>query len=98
MQSISLAGVASYLPEKIVENDFFGEAITSNKNKMFSGVIKRRHVAEHETAVDMIENAAKKLIDTLNLNLSENKKNFICEIEDLKAAVWSIEKKEIHII
>jgi hypothetical protein len=28
----------------------------------------------------------------------KNKKNLICETEDLKASIWSIEKKEINII
>lgn len=68
MQTISLSAVASYLPEKIVENDFFGDMTKFNKNRMFEGVLRRRHVAQDETAVDMIEKAAKKLFEKTNLN------------------------------
>jgi 3-oxoacyl-[acyl-carrier-protein] synthase III len=68
MQVISLLATASYLPEKIVENDFFGDETKFNKNKMFAGVKKRRHVAADEKASGMIEKAATKLIQKMNLD------------------------------
>lgn len=68
MQPISLLATASYLPEKIIENDFFGDVKNLNKNVMFSGVKKRRHVSPGETAASMIEKAGIKLIQEMNLN------------------------------
>ena len=65
--TISLAGVASYLPEKIVENDFFGDPDAA-RPAMFKGARRRHHVADGETAVDMIERATRKLFDRLNLD------------------------------
>lgn len=66
-QPISLAGVASYLPETIVENDFFGDP-DAPRPAMFKGARRRHHVAPGETAVDMIERATRKLFDRLNLD------------------------------
>jgi 3-oxoacyl-[acyl-carrier-protein] synthase-3 len=65
--NISLAGTASYLPEKVVENDFFGDP-DSARPAMFKGARLRHHVAEGQTAVDMIERATRKLFDRLNLD------------------------------
>lgn len=67
MQNISLMGVASYMPPNIVENDFFKHDAT-NVDRMFKGVVRRRHVSMDETADSMIEKAANKLIQQLNLN------------------------------
>jgi 3-oxoacyl-[acyl-carrier-protein] synthase III len=69
--TISLAGTASYLPEKIVENDFFGDPALP-RSPMFKGARLRHHVAEGETAVDMIERATRKLFDRLNLDPAKN--------------------------
>ncbi|MGK5081971.1 3-oxoacyl-[acyl-carrier-protein] synthase III C-terminal domain-containing protein [Bdellovibrionota bacterium FG-1] len=65
---MSLAGVASFLPETIIENEFFGEAIKTTKQKMFLGVQRRRHVQRNETAASMIHQASSKLIEKLNLD------------------------------
>jgi 3-oxoacyl-[acyl-carrier-protein] synthase III len=67
LATVSLAGVASYLPEKIVENDFFGDP-DAPRPAMFKGARLRHHVAPGETAVDMIERATRKLFDRLNLD------------------------------
>jgi 3-oxoacyl-[acyl-carrier-protein] synthase-3 len=67
MITVSLAGTASYLPEKIVENDFFGDP-DAPRSAMFKGARLRHHVAEGETAVEMIEKATHKLFDRLNLD------------------------------
>jgi 3-oxoacyl-[acyl-carrier-protein] synthase-3 len=66
MQVVSLVGTASYLPEKVVDNDFFGDASTP-RSAMFKGARLRHHVAEGETAVDMIERASRKLFERLNV-------------------------------
>jgi 3-oxoacyl-[acyl-carrier-protein] synthase-3 len=66
MEQISLLGVASYLPERVVGNDFFA-AGTSVRRGMFTAPTTRHHVAPGETAADMIERASKRLIERLNL-------------------------------
>ena len=60
MRTISLMGVASYLPERVVHNEFFGAAAA--KRGMFTVPTARRHVASRETAADMIERAGNKLL------------------------------------
>jgi 3-oxoacyl-[acyl-carrier-protein] synthase-3 len=60
MTAISLLGAASYMPETVVENLFFG--IDERRARgMFKGSKYRRHVAPGETAVSMITTAAGKL-------------------------------------
>jgi 3-oxoacyl-[acyl-carrier-protein] synthase-3 len=66
-RTISLAGTASYLPEKIVDNDFFGDEDTP-RAAMFRGAKARHHVAEGETAPEMMEKASRTLLDRLNLD------------------------------
>lgn len=66
-QPISLMGVASYLPEKIVTNDFFAPGAAGRRG-MFTAPTYRRHVAPDETAASMIERAAKRLMDELALD------------------------------
>jgi 3-oxoacyl-[acyl-carrier-protein] synthase-3 len=61
MKTVSLLGVASYLPERVVTNDFFAEGAAARKG-MFTAPTTRRHVGPGESASDMIEHAAKKLI------------------------------------
>jgi 3-oxoacyl-[acyl-carrier-protein] synthase III len=68
MKPISLSATASYLPQKIIENDFFESYTSAVKNKMFAGVTRRRHVAQEETAASMIKNAADKLIKKTAIN------------------------------
>jgi 3-oxoacyl-[acyl-carrier-protein] synthase-3 len=53
------------MPEKVVDRSFFSGA--TSKGGMFRGPEKRHHVAEGETAADMIEKAAGRLIDRLGL-------------------------------
>ncbi len=68
---ISLAGTASYLPENVVGNDFFGDEDTP-RAAMFRGAKSRHHVAEGETAPEMMEKATRKLFDRLNLDPSRD--------------------------
>ena len=63
-QPISLIATASYLPENVVDRSFFGE---SKGGGIFRAPKERRHVAEGETAVDMLERATGKLVDRLGL-------------------------------
>lgn len=64
MKPLSLIGTAGYLPENVVDCSFFGEG---SKSGMFRGPKARHHVAEGETAVDMIERATTTLADRLGL-------------------------------
>lgn len=66
-EPISLMGVASYLPEKIVTNDFFAPGAAARRG-MFTAPTYRRHVAPDETAASMIERAAKRLLSELALD------------------------------
>lgn len=72
MNTISLAGTASYLPENIVENDFFGDELKTTTNKMFLGVQQRRHARRDETAAEMIQRASAKLFEELNLDSTKD--------------------------
>jgi 3-oxoacyl-[acyl-carrier-protein] synthase-3 len=67
--AISLVGTASYLPEAIIDNAFFGGENRATSG-MFKGSRHRRHVAPGETAVSMIEKAGTKLRDRLGFNPS----------------------------
>jgi 3-oxoacyl-[acyl-carrier-protein] synthase-3 len=67
MKPISLLGVASYLPETVVNLDFFAPGAAARRG-MFTAPKTRRHVHRDETAVDMIERASRRLVDELNLN------------------------------
>src|SRR5262252_3832011 len=66
MEPISLLGVASYLPECVVTNEFFAEG-TAARRGMFTAPSTRRHVATYESAADMVERAGHRLIEQLNL-------------------------------
>jgi len=71
MKPISLMGVASNMPEKIVRNDFFAgaeEAGSGQAKHMFFSPTERRHVTRDESAVDLIERAARKLASKLSLD------------------------------
>ena len=61
MTEVSLLGVASYLPERTVGNDYFGPG-TSERRGMFTAPSSRHQVAEGETAADMIVRATERLL------------------------------------
>ncbi len=71
MKMVSLIGAASYLPRRVVDNDFFQEG-EERAHVMFRGVKQRHHVSRDETAGAMIGHAARKLADRLNLNLQKD--------------------------
>ncbi len=70
MRHVSLIGAKSYLPEKIVHNDFFycDEVDEDKIPGMFNGVKTRRHISKHETPDYMATIAIEELINNLNLN------------------------------
>lgn len=67
MKTVSLMGVASYLPEKVVTNDFFAPGAAARRG-MFKAPATRRHVGPNESAAEMIERAARRLIANLALD------------------------------
>ena len=61
MTAISLLGVASYLPARVVANDFFAGR-TPARRGMFTAPETRRHVPRDLPAAEMIANAASVLL------------------------------------
>ena len=73
MRPVSLVGVASYMPEKIVGNDFFQDGDDdADVPLMFRGIKQRHHVARDESASSMIAKASRRLAENLNLDLSRD--------------------------
>jgi 3-oxoacyl-[acyl-carrier-protein] synthase-3 len=64
---ISLVGAASYLPERVIGNDYFA-AGTAARRGMFTAPTTRRHVTPDDTPTTMIERATSRLVDKLHLN------------------------------
>ncbi|HEX5101246.1 MAG TPA: 3-oxoacyl-[acyl-carrier-protein] synthase III C-terminal domain-containing protein [Polyangiaceae bacterium] len=71
MKTVSLLGVASYLPERVVTNDFFAAGAATRKG-MFTAPTTRRHVAPGESAADMIEKAATRLLAEQRLRAADD--------------------------
>src|SRR5690242_12975573 len=67
MPQISLLAVSSYLPERVVDNGFLAQGTAARKG-MFTAPSTRRHVSPQESAVDMIEQAARQLIERQGLD------------------------------
>jgi 3-oxoacyl-[acyl-carrier-protein] synthase III len=67
VKTVSLLGVASYFPERIVTNDFFAPGAAARKG-MFTAPTTRRHVAPDQSAAEMIERAATRLIAEQHLH------------------------------
>lgn len=65
--NLSLFGVASYLPERVVTNDFFAPGAATRRG-MFTAPTTRRHVGPNESAAEMIERASARLFERLSLN------------------------------
>jgi len=72
MKTISVVGAASYLPQRVVDNAFFEQSEEQQPHAMFRGVKQRHHVTRNETSDAMIVEAARKLADRLNLNLTRD--------------------------
>ncbi|WBB77869.1 3-oxoacyl-ACP synthase [Micromonospora sp. WMMD882] len=64
MNPVSLVDVGSYLPQQRVTTDFYGgDDDALRQNIMFRSPRYRRHVAPDEDAVDMIERAARPVLE-----------------------------------
>lgn len=72
MKTVSLIGAASYMPRRVVDNDFFQDNPEEREHVMFRGVKQRHHASKDETAQVMIVHAARKLADRLNLDLGKD--------------------------
>lgn len=72
MNSVSLVGAASYLPENIVGNEFFATTDEQADHPMFKGTQFRRHVNQSDTIVSMIEAATSKLSKQLNTEVCKH--------------------------
>jgi 3-oxoacyl-[acyl-carrier-protein] synthase III len=70
-KTVSLLGVASYLPERVVTNEFFAPG-ASGRRGMFTAPTTRRHVGRDETAAEMITRASTRLCDELRLNAAHD--------------------------
>jgi 3-oxoacyl-[acyl-carrier-protein] synthase-3 len=66
-KTVSLMGVASYLPEKVVTNEFFAPGAGTRRG-MFTAPTTRRHVGRDETAAEMITKASSRLFAKLKLD------------------------------
>jgi len=64
--NVSLLGVASYLPERIVTNESFAPGASARRG-MFTAPTSRRNVRPDETAAEMIRRASTRLLEKLDL-------------------------------
>src|SRR5438105_15188867 len=71
MKTVSLLGVASYLPEQAVRTDSFAPGAAGRRG-MFTAPTTRRHVRRDESAATMIEGAATRLTGQLGLNAARD--------------------------
>jgi 3-oxoacyl-[acyl-carrier-protein] synthase-3 len=69
--AVSLLGTASYLPARVVGNDYFGLDTSAARGAMFRGSKLRHHVAEDETATSMITTASQRLGARLGFDMSK---------------------------
>ena len=74
MTAVSLVGVASFMPERIVDNDFFRAARRAHHDgeiasggQMFHGPKLRRHVKDGEGPVEMIARATQTLRERIDM-------------------------------
>ncbi|OUS26135.1 hypothetical protein A9Q99_19350 [Gammaproteobacteria bacterium 45_16_T64] len=72
MQTMSLVGAASFLPETIVDNDHFMKASGVKRHPMFRGTKLRRHMQPTESATTMAVAAISSLGEKLNLDLAKD--------------------------
>jgi 3-oxoacyl-[acyl-carrier-protein] synthase III len=66
---LSLIGTASYLPERVVDNEFFARAQgEASSSPMFRGSKHRHHLGPEQSAVDMFVHATEKLAARHNID------------------------------
>lgn len=56
------------MPEKVVQNDFFGDGVNNTNNKMFAGSSERRHMENEDQASDHMLVCVQQLIEKHGLN------------------------------
>ncbi len=79
MTPVSLAGTASYLPDRIVPNEFFGDN-TKRRRAMFRGSKQRHHANAEETPAVMIQRATERLCDRLALDPAKDFDLLLCNV------------------
>lgn len=72
MTPVSLTGAASYMPDTVVDNEFFKAASGVERHPMFRGTKYRHHMAAGETAADMAVTAIGRLQEKLSLDLDRD--------------------------
>lgn len=76
MQLVSIEDFGSYLPENVVDRDFFGDPDAAPDpladNPLLRAPDTRHHVAPEERAAEMIEKAARPMFDRLGLDPTGN--------------------------
>lgn len=72
MQAMSVIGAASYMPEKVVDNDFFKLASGVQRHPMFRGTRLRHHLSGDESAASIAVGAIHRLQTRLELDLEQD--------------------------
>ncbi len=72
MTPVSLMGAASYMPDTVVDNEYFKAASGVERHPMFRGTHLRHHMAAGETAASMATTAIKRLQEKLELDLNRD--------------------------
>ena len=72
METMSLVGAASYLPENIIDNEHFIKASGIKRHPMFRGTKLRRHMDPTESATSMASAAILSLKEKLSLDLEKD--------------------------
>ena len=72
MATVSLMGAATYMPQTVVDNEYFKSASGVDRHPMFRGTKYRHHMAAGETAADMAARAIGRLQQKLDLDLDHD--------------------------
>ena len=72
MNPVSLKAVASYLPEKVIDNDFFKVKSGVETHAMFRATRYRRHIGRDETCCDMGKIAISRLAEKADIDLRKD--------------------------
>lgn len=67
--SVSIVAVETFMPEKIVTNEFFGEI--EDDNPMFRGTKERRHCETDATTSDYLAAASRKILEKKNIKAED---------------------------
>lgn len=70
--SLFIRGLATTMPDTIIDNGFFGDAVHSTKSPMFMGSKLRRHIQKDQSGSDLISQAVFKLAQEYSLDLQND--------------------------